>query len=190
MDRLKRCWPLLRQFLIYGCFTFGGGWSIVAQMKKTYVDEQQILTDQDLLDMTSLGRSLPGTMIANTAMLFGYRQAGFLGGLCCVFGMITAPFLVLSVVTLCYTAFRGNPWVAAAMVGVRSAVVPIMLSALLGLYKSAYRYPPCVAVSLLCFCLYLFFNFSCVWLVLIGAVLGLFMCEYYERKGADQHGAA
>ena len=190
MDRLKRCWPLLRQFILFGCFTFGGGWSIVAQMKKTYVDQQHVLTDQDLLDLTSVGRSLPGTMISNTAMLFGYRQAGFLGGLCCVFGMITAPFIVLAGVTYCYTALQGDPWMAAAMTGVRAAVVPIMVSALLGLYKSAYRFPPCVAVTALCFSLYLFFGFSCVWLVVIGAVLGLVMCEYYERKEADTHGAA
>ena len=190
MNRLKQCWPLLRQFILFGCFTFGGGWSIVAQMKKTYVDEQHIITDQDLLDLTSVGRSLPGTMISNTAMLFCYRQAGLLGGLSCLFGMIAAPFVTLTAVTYCYTALEGNPWMAAAMTGVRAAVVPIMLSALLGLYKSAFRFPPSVVVAVLSFSLYLFLGVSCVWLVIIGAILGLFICEYYERKEADRHGAA
>ena len=60
---------------------------------------------------------------------------------------------------------------AAAMTGVRAAVVPIMLSALLGLYKSAFRFPPCVVVAVLSFSLYLFLGVSCVWLVIIGAIL-------------------
>lgn len=187
MDRLKRCWPLFRQFFIFGCFTFGGGWSIVAQMKKTYVEQQHILTDEDLLDMTSVGRSLPGIMIANTSMLFGCRQAGIPGGLSCLLGMILPPFWVLAAVTCCYTALEGSPWVEAAMMGVRSAVVPIMLSALLGLYKSAFRFPPCVAMAALSFALYLFLNVSCVWLVLLGAGFGLLLCEYYERKGGGNH---
>ena len=86
---------LYLQFLKFGCFTFGGGWSIVAQMKEIYVDREKILTPEELLDITSIGRSLPGTMIGNIAMFFGNRQAGFLGGLACVFGMITAPMIVL-----------------------------------------------------------------------------------------------
>lgn len=187
MKRLKQCWPLFRQFFIFGCFTFGGGWSIVAQMKKTYVEQQHILTDEDLLDMTSVGRSLPGIMIANTSMLFGYRQAGLPGGISCLFGMILPPFWVLTAVTYCYTALEGSHWVEAAMMGVRAAVVPIMISALLGLYKSAFRFPPCVVMSAVSLCLYLFLNVSCVWLVLLGAVFGLLLSEYYERKEGRSH---
>ena len=55
-------------------FTFGGGWSIVAQMQKDFVDDHPIMTAEELLDIVSVGRSLPGTMIGNVAYLFGYRQ--------------------------------------------------------------------------------------------------------------------
>ena len=66
---------LYLQFLKFGAFTFGGGWSIVAQMKILYVDYEHSLTDEELLDITSIGRSLPGTMIGNIAMLYGHRIA-------------------------------------------------------------------------------------------------------------------
>lgn len=58
---------MFRQFLEFGLFTFGGGMSIVAQIQKTYVEEKHLLKNEDILDLTSVGRSLPGTMIGNVA---------------------------------------------------------------------------------------------------------------------------
>ena len=173
---------LYMEFLKFGAFTFGGGWSIVAQMKELYVDREHIITNEELLDITSIGRSLPGTMIGNIAMFFGHRMAGFLGGLACMFGMITVPMIILLVITSFYTAFQSNIWGAAAMKGVRAAVAPVILSALMGMIRSAFKYPPCYAVALGMFGLYFFLRVSPIMLVVIGAVLGLAICEYCERR--------
>ena len=97
---------------------------------------------------------------------------------------------VLAVITQFYTAFQNNLWVAAAMRGIRAAIVPIMISAVLGMVGSAFRYPPCYAVMLLVIALYLFFNVNCVYLVVIGAVCGLLIAEFYERKGDKKHDGA
>ena len=97
--------------------------------------------------------------------------------------------VVLAVITSFYTVFREALWVAAAMRGVRAAVVPIILSALLGMLCGAFHYPPCFAVAILTFALYFFWNVSCVWLVVLGMVLGLLICEFYERKAQDVHAA-
>ena len=172
---------LFMQFLKFGSFTFGGGWSIVAQMKELYVDREKSLTDEELLDLTSIGRSLPGTMIGNIAMLYGHRIAGFWGGIACVFGMIAVPMLILLLITGFYTAFQHNLWVASAMRGVRTAVAPVILSALMGMIKSAFKISPCILIAAAMFVLYFYFRVSCVWLVVIGAFLGLGICEYYER---------
>ena len=65
------------EFFKIGFCTFGGGWSIVAQIEKQYVRGQQLLTSQELLDLTSVGRSLPGVMITNVSFLFGYQVGGW-----------------------------------------------------------------------------------------------------------------
>ena len=190
MKRWKMLTGLLRDFMKFGLFTFGGGWSIVAQMQKRYVEQQGLLTQEELLDLTSVGRSLPGTMIGNVAMLYGNHAAGLAGGVVCLVAMILPPFLILSVLTLCYTAVRDNYWVMAAMTGVRAAIVPIMASAALNLVKGAFRYPPCVAVAAASFALYLIWDVNCVFLVLMGIAAGLAICEVYERRGGDGDGAA
>lgn len=186
--RLRTAGELLLQFMKFGLFTFGGGWSIVAQMQQLYVEEKKTLTSEQLLDMTSVGRSLPGTMIGNVAMLYGCHAAGILGGVACVVGMVLPPMVVLTLLTYCYTAIRDNPWVVAAMTGVRAAIVPIMASAALALVKGAFRFPPCIVVAVACFALYLFWNVSCVWLVVLGALAGLAMGSYYDRRD-QSHGA-
>lgn len=183
---MKRTSAVLQLFLVFlklGCFTFGGGWSIVAQMQKIYVEDKKAMTEEELLDLTSVARSLPGTMIGNVAMLFGYRCLGVVGGIVCVLGIILPPMLMLSVIALFYTAFRDNAWIAAAMTGVRAAVVPIILSAAVGMVKGAFKYSPCILVMLITLVLYLFLHMNCVYLILIGAISGILISEIYERRG-------
>lgn len=174
---------LFWQFFKFGCFTFGGGWSIVAQMQQVYAREKRLLGEEEILDLAAVGKSVPGTMIGNVAMLFGYRMGGYLGGLACVLGMIIPPFLVLAVVTVFYGAIRGNPWVAAAMTGIRAAVAPIIFSAVVGMFQGAFAYPPCFVIAAAALVLYLGLGVSGVWLMLGGAVCGLVLCDYYERRG-------
>ena len=180
-EKIKTCLRLYRQFLTFGSFTFGGGWSIVAQMKDLYVDKEKSITDEELFDITSIGRSLPGTMIGNIAMFYGHRISGFWGGAACVFGMITVPMIVLLIITTFYSAFQDNIWVSSAMRGVRAAVAPVILSALIKMIKSAFKVPPCYLIALSMFALYFYLRVSAVWLVVIGAVLGLSVCGYYEK---------
>lgn len=188
--KAKNLFSLLLEFVRFGCFTFGGGWSIIAQMRQLYVEKKQVITDEELLDLTSVAKSLPGTMIANVAMLCGYRVGGLAGGLVSVFGMVVPPMLILIVISFGYNAFRSNYWVTAAMEGMQAAVVPIIISAALGMVKGSIKYCPCSLVVLLTFALYIWFQVSAVYLVLLGIGAGLLMGEYYERKEAKEHGAS
>ena len=183
MQQRKSVLPLFLQFLKFGCFTFGGGWSIVSQMQKIYVEEKRVIGNEELLDLTSVGRSLPGTMVGNIAVLFGYRQAGIPGSLACIFGLILPPMLVLAVITIFYTAFRENAWVAAGMNGIRVAVVPIILSAVFPMMKTAFQNSFGICVALLSFAAYLLFDVNCVWLVLGGAAAGLAVKFLTSKQG-------
>ena len=186
MKKIKEVFRLFLIFLKLGCFTFGGGWSIVAQMQRIFVEERKSITDEELMDLTSVARSLPGTMVCNVALLFGYRCCGAAGGFACVFGMVLPPFIVVSVITSFYAVFRDNGWITAAMRGIRAAVVPIILSAAVKMVKGAFKFPPCVPVMVVCLILYLVFDMNCVYLVLIGAVCGIAISEYYERRSGGK----
>ena len=180
---------LFWQFFKFGCYTFGGGWSIVAQMQKEYGQKRGWLTEEDLLDITSVGRSLPGLMIGNVSYLFGYHVAGFPGAIACVTGMCIPPLLILTAVTWFYTQVRDNPYVSRAMVGVRATVVPIITSAALGLRKAALTDRFGYVILLLGFVLYLFFGMNCITIVLLGGLLGFLLSLWLaHRKGGSDHG--
>ena len=175
---------LLKEFVRFGCFTFGGGWSIVAQMQQLYVEKKKVITSQELMDLTSVAKTLPGTMIANVAMLYGYRVGGLAGGLVCLFGMTVPPMIIMILICFGYQSFRDNYWVVAAMTGMQAAVVPIIAGAAQGLIKGSLKYPPCVLVTAVCFLMYTLLEVNILVLIIFGVVSGLLMGSYYERKGA------
>ena len=49
---------LLLYFIKIGAFTFGSGWSIIAQMEREFVDERGWMTKSDLLELIAVGKSL------------------------------------------------------------------------------------------------------------------------------------
>ena len=118
-SRLSRALSIFATFLKIGCFTFGGGWSIVAQMQKEYVEKRRWLTDEELLDYTSVGRSTPGLMIGNASVLFGYHAAGVPGALAALFGIAIPPIVIMLLVVYIYDLVKDNLYVSRAMVGVR-----------------------------------------------------------------------
>ena len=96
-------------FIKIGSFTFGSGWSILAQMEQEFVDKRRWLTKQELLELVAVGKSLPGIMITNITMLFGYQMAGVLGGVLAVhqlgyFGICISNPLAWGF-ALCYCVF-------------------------------------------------------------------------------------
>ena len=179
---------LFVQFLKFGCFTFGGGLNIVAQMQRLYVDEEKKITNVELLDLTGVARSLPGLFVGNVAFLYGYRDSGYPGAFAAIFGMVIPPMIVLSFITYFYTEFHSQATVMSAMTGVRAAVVPIMASAILGLVRGAFPMRICYAVAAAALGLYLFLHVNCVWLVAGGAVAGLIISRFW--KGGRGDGAA
>lgn len=176
----KEIWKMFFYFFRISWFTFGGGWSIVAQIQKDFVDGEHALTAEELLDIVSVGRSLPGTMIGNVAYLFGHRQAGVLGGIAATVGMVTPPMFILSVLTYCYTLFKDNIWVAKMLQGVRAAVVPIILVAALKLRKGAYPEKICYVITIAACILNAFLNVNCVLVILLAVVTGLIMGKWKE----------
>ena len=63
VGRKSRVLGLFLYFFKIGFYTFGGGWSIIAQLQQEYVQKRHWITDEELLDITSVGRSLPGLMV-------------------------------------------------------------------------------------------------------------------------------
>lgn len=167
-QQMKTGFLLFIFFCRIGCFTFGGGWSILAQMEQEFVEKRKWLTKEELLDMVAVGRSVPGIMITNISMIFGYSIGGILGGVCAVLGITAPAVIILSVITLCYSLVKNNIWADSALRGIRCAVVPIIACAAISLGKEAFKTGLSVVSGVIAFLLCIFTDLGNIELVVLG----------------------
>lgn len=179
--KTKQAFALFLYFFRVGWYTFGGGWSLAVEIQKQFVEKEHKIEGEELLDIVSVGRSLPGTMIGNVAYLLGYHIAGVPGGVLSVIGIALPPLIILSVVTFGYTMVRDSVIISRAMLGVRSIVPVIILSAVLKLNKGAFHKWPCYVICGAGLALSLM-KLGSIVVVLLGAAAGLSMYLLEGRK--------
>lgn len=160
-------------FFKTGCFTFGGGWSILAQMEQEFVERQKLVTKDELLDLVAVGKSVPGIMITNIGMLFGYRVAGWFGGVCAVLGLTCPAVLILSLVAWQYEQLKTNPWCQYALEGIQAAVVPIIGCAAISLGKEVFKTKTGCLICLITCLAGIFTDISNLLMVVIGVLAAL-----------------
>ena len=106
--------------LYLSAFTFGGGYVIVTLMKKKFVDEYHWIEENEMLDLVAIAQSSPGPIAVNGAIVVGYKLAGMIGVLVSIIGTIIPPFLIISVISVCYQAFRDNFFVSQMLEGMQA----------------------------------------------------------------------
>ena len=105
-SRLSVLKKLFFSTLCLSAFTFGGGYVIVTLLKQKFVDELHWIGDEEMLDLVAIAQSSPGAIAVNGAIVVGYKLAGIPGILVSVLGAIIPPFLILTVISFFYSAFK------------------------------------------------------------------------------------
>ena len=108
--------------LYLSAFTFGGGYVIVTLMKKKFVDEYRWIEEDEMLDLVAIAQSAPGAIAVNGAIVVGYKLAGIAGALTAIIATIIPPFAIISVISVCYSAFRSNAIVSSMLEGMQAGV--------------------------------------------------------------------
>lgn len=120
-------------------FTFGGGFVIIPLMKKKFVDDLQWIEEDEMLNLAAIAQSSPGAVAVNASILLGYRIAGPLGALVAILGTVLPPLMILSVISLFYTAFRENRVVNAVLKGMQTGVAAVIADVVLNLGGNVLR---------------------------------------------------
>jgi chromate transporter len=108
-------------------FTFGGGYVIVPLLRKKFVEELKWIDEKEMLDLTAIAQASPGAIAVNTSILIGYHLSGIIGSLFTVLGTVLPPFLILSVVSLVYTAFRDSVIIGFILKGMQAGVSAVII---------------------------------------------------------------
>ena len=161
--------------LTISAFTFGGGYVIVSLLKKKFADELHWLKPDEMLDLAAIAQSSPGAVAVNAAILVGYRTLGLPGMAVAVLGTIIPPFVIISLISLCYTAFRTNPIVATVLKGMQSGVAAVIADVTINLSRNVHKESGTVGVFILigAFLASWMFNVNVLWIIFVCAVYGL-----------------
>jgi len=171
--KFQRIWTIFAVMFKLGCFTFGGGWSIIAQMQVEFVEKRKWITEEQLLDFTSLSRSFPGIMVINIAVMFGYSVAGFFGAIAAAFGLALPAIVSIGIVTYFYNSLRNNVYAEKILNGIRSAVIPIIISAAVKLREKSLVSKLGYVLMIISLLLCTFTNINKILVVLFGIIVGL-----------------
>ena len=167
---------LLHLFLMFfkiGLFTFGGGYAMLPLLQAEIVKKRRWATDEELLDLYSIGQCTPGIISVNVVTFMGYRQAGIAGACAATLGMVMPSLIIITLLAAVLDRYMHNRYVSYAFAGIRICVVALILDIIYDLWKKGitdYKGAGIFAGALL---LLLGFNLSAVWIVILAGIAGL-----------------
>lgn len=163
----------LSVFQLSAC-TFGGGFVIIPLMRKKFVEELHWIEEQEMMDLTAIAQSSPGAIAVNASILVGYHVAGVTGALITVLGTVLPPLIIISVISLFYTAFRDNVIVNMAMAGMLAGVGAVICDVVITMGKGIFRQKRILPAAVLAasFVAVRFFAVNIILIILICGVLG------------------
>lgn len=173
-QKLNILTKLFFTMLYISSFTFGGGFVIVTLMKKKFVDEMQLLDEQEMLDITSIAQSTPGAIAVNAAVIVGKKLAGSSGIAAAVLGTVLPPIVIISVISLFYNAFSENFYVSLILSGMQAGIAAVILDVVCSLWEKSFRNKKLLDILLIitAFVLVFFFKVNVIIIILSAAVIG------------------
>ncbi len=190
MKKQHNLLDLFTTFLKIGALTFGGGYAMMPIMRKEVVEKKQWADDDDILKILVISESTPGVLAVNSATFIGYKIAGFKGSLVATLGVIIPSFVIISLISLFIIQFQQLTWVAYAFKGIQAGVAILIFKAALKLSKKIH-FDLFAIIILICSLLYaLFSEFSVIYALLVGAILGIiygFLIHLKEAKADATH---
>ncbi len=181
--RDKRLWKIFWSTFYLSAFTFGGGYVIVSLMKKKFVDEYHWIKEEEMLDLVAIAQSAPGAIAVNGAIVVGYKLAGVPGILVAILGTVLPPFIIISMISLCYQAVRDNRIVSLLLEGMQAGVGAVIASVTydmaVGIAKKKDRISDLLMLG--AFVASCFFGVNVVYVILFCGLLGIFRA-FIERR--------
>lgn len=178
MKKLKNCLIVFFEFFKIGLFTFGGGYAMVAVIERQLVERKKQISHEEFLDVIAIAESTPGPIAINSATYIGFKVAGVLGSVFATLGVVLPSFTIIYVISLFLNQFLEFEYVKYAFAGIQACISFLILTAGIKMLKHLEKKPltfiifALTLISLVCINLFSL-NFSSIFLILIGGVVGL-----------------
>lgn len=164
---------MFRVFGRIGVLSFGGPAAQIAVMHKELVEDRPWLSEESFLRGLSFCMLLPGPEAMQLATYTGWRMRGTAGGLLAGLLFVLPGAAVIAALVWLYAQYGTLPAVQSAFLGVKAAVVVIILQALRRLAGKALKHPLDWALAGFGFAALFLLNLPFPMVVLAAACIGL-----------------
>lgn len=117
-----------------GLFAVGGGLATIPFLEDMAGRHPDWFTLEELRNFVAVSESTPGPIGINIATYAGYKIAGPLGSVVCVFALVLPAFLIMVIVAKMLQKFKNSSLVNNAFYGIRPATTALILSAVLSTF--------------------------------------------------------
>jgi chromate transporter len=122
-----------------GVISFGGPAGQIALMHRVLVDERRWIDEPRYLNALNFCMLLPGPEAMQLATYVGWRLHGLKGGLAAGLLFVMPGALVVLTLSMLYAAFGALPLAEALFVGIKAAVLAIVVEALLRIARRSLK---------------------------------------------------
>lgn len=163
---------LLSVFLRIGLMSFGGPAGQIALMHRMLVDELGWMSEEEYLSALNFCMLLPGPEAMQLATYAGWRLHGLKGGLAAGLLFVMPGALVILSLAALYAAFGRVPLAQSLFLGIKAAVVAIVVEALIRISRRALKGRADLAIAAAAFLAIYAFAVPFPLIVLAAAALG------------------
>lgn len=122
---------LIRVFLRIGCLSFGGPAGQIALMHREVVEDRRWISEEQYLHALNFCHFLPGPEAQQLATWIGWKLHGWRGGLAAGLLFVVPGALVILALSVLYALAARLDWFAALFLGIKAAVLAIVVQALI-----------------------------------------------------------
>ena len=168
-------WALFRSTFVISAVTVGGGFVIIPLLRAKYVEEFGWLTEKETLDLVAIAQSMPGVVAVNSAIILGYRMAGFVGSLVATTATVLPPLLILSLVSVFYEFFIQNYYIKLILRGMQCGATALIVNVGIDLFIKQCRRKLILPVLIIAatFAANVVFEINIMYLILTDGLIGL-----------------
>jgi chromate transporter len=171
---------LARVFWRIGLLSFGGPAAHIALMHRVLVDEEGWITEREFTSALGFCMMLPGPEAMQLATFAGWRLRGIPGGLIAGTLFVVPGALIIFALAAAYAAYGSVPLVESLFVGIKAAVLVIVVQALIRLTSRALPSPGHKLIALMAFVAIFVLALPFPIVLIIGALWGLIRVTQVE----------
>jgi len=179
---VRKLWKLFLVFIKISPVTFGGGFAMIPHLEKELVVNKKWLTEDDIPDLFAFSQTVPGSIAVNSSILIGYHVAGGIGAICALLGIVLPTFFIIMTLAILFLGFQDHPIVQAAFLGIRPAIVALILFAAYNIGKKAILDKKTFLIFIGTMGLLLFTSIHPILIILCGGVLGVSLLSLSLRR--------